>query len=369
MKNFLFLIFMFLISMTTIFAEEADTSILLPSQIGIVKNVEYVDFGENDDVQTKQTADIEIISGNNKGDIIRIDNMLTGNPYYDINLKTNAKVILHVESIDDEIRYSVEDIKRSGILFWLAAIFCGLLVYVGKRKGLYSLVSIILTCGLIYWILSPLILLGIHPVFATILICLISTAVTMHLVGGFNRKSTSAAIGCVLSLIIAGVLSFITVKTAHLTGLSNENSLFLFSAHPELNFVSITISMMILATLGAVMDVGMSIASTINEIYTVDPTKTVKELFICGMNVGRDIIGTMANTLILVYIGGALPLLMLSSNIDFQKFINLNQVVTEIASALIGSIAIVICVPITAFVASELVKNIPEKFDFSKLEN
>ena len=125
---------------------------------------------------------------------------------------------------------------------------------------------------------------------------------------------------------------------------------------------------MILATLGAVMDVAMSIASTINEIYTVDNTKTVKELFTCGMNVGRDIIGTMANTLILVYLGASLPLLLLASNIDFQKFINLSQVVTEISSALIGSCAIVICVPITAIVASELVRKTSPKIDFSQLE-
>lgn len=116
------------------------------------------------------------------------------------------------------------------------------------------------------------------------------------------------------------------------------------------------------------MDVAMSIASTINEIYTVDNTKTVKELFKCGMNVGRDIIGTMANTLILVYLGGSLPLILLTSNIDLQKFFNLNQIVTEISAAIIGSCAIVICVPITAIVASELIKNIPAKIDFSSLE-
>ena len=100
----------------------------------------------------------------------------------------------------------------------------------------------------------------------------------------------------------------------------------------------------------------MSISSTINEIHQIDETKTIKELFFSGMNVGRDIIGTMANTLILVYMGGSLPLIMLANNIDLQKFINLNQVVTEIASALIGSIAIVICVPFTAFIASQLIK-------------
>ena len=110
------------------------------------------------------------------------------------------------------------------------------------------------------------------------------------------------------------------------------------------------------ATLGAVMDVAMSISSTINEIYEIDKTKGIKELFVSGMNVGKDIIGTMANTLILVYMGGSLPLLLLAENIDMQKFINLNQVVTETASALIGSIAIVICVPITALVASQMIK-------------
>ena len=92
--------------------------------------------------------------------------------------------------------------------------------------------------------------------------------------------------------------------------------MFLYTAHPELDFIGITISTMILATLGAVMDVAMSIASTINEIYITDTIKTVKDLFISGMNVGRDIIGTMANTLILVYLGGSLPLLLLAGNIE-----------------------------------------------------
>ena len=127
--------------------------------------------------------------------------------------------------------------------------------------------------------------------------------------------------------------------------------------------IGITIATMILATLGAVMDVAMSISSTINEIYEIDGTKSIKELFTSGMNVGRDIIGTMANTLILVYLGGSLPLLLLANNIDLQKFINLNQVVTETASALIGSIAIVICVPFTAIVASQMIRCAKKKDD------
>jgi len=358
---------MFLLNLSHAMAN--DEPVILPSVNGVVMSVEYVDFGSENNIQTKQEAVIKLLNGELKGTSITVDNMLTGNPYYDIKLEKGVKVILHVEQDDEGLTYSIEDTKRSGVLLWLGILFCGLLIYVGKRKGLFSLVSIGLTCTLIYWCLSPMILFGISPVISTIIICILSTLTTMYLVGGFNRKSTSAAVGCTLSLILAGILSFITVKLAHLTGLANENAVFLYATHPELDFVSIAISMMILATLGAVMDVGMSIASTINEIFSVDNTKTVKELFICGMNVGRDIIGTMANTLILVYIGGALPLLLLSSNIDFQKFINLNQVVTEISAALIGSIAIVLCVPLTALVASELIRNIPEKFDFSKMKD
>lgn len=367
MKKFISLVILFLVSVGIVFAQAEPE--ILKSRLGLVKHIKYVDTMENNIEQVKQIASVEILDGEFKGELIDIDNMITGNPYYDIKLKKGSKVILHVENSGGDYIFSIQDIQRSNILIVLSLIFCMLLVYVGKKKGLCSLVSIILTCGLIYYVLSPMILFGINPIFGTILISLISTTITMYLVGGFNRKSTSAILGCTLSLCFATILSVLTVKLASLTGFSNEHSIFLFTAHPELSFISIAVATIILATLGAVMDVAMSIASTINEIYSVDCTKTIKELFVCGMNVGRDIIGTMANTLILVYLGSSLPLLLLASNIDFMKFINLNQVVTEIASALIGSCGIVICVPITALVASNLVKNAKEKFDFSKIND
>lgn len=335
------------------FAQEGK---ILPSMQGIVQNVQYVDLDDDSVSQTKQEIEVKITEGDFKGEIVTLENMLTGNPYYDIKLKKNTKVILHAEDNSNGVELSIEDIKRSGTLLWLSLFFSGLLIYVGRRKGVCSLVAIALTVLLISHLLTPMILAGISPVFGAILVSLISTAITMYAVGGANAKSTSAVVGAVLSLIFAGILSYIAVFTAHLTGFAEENSMFLYTAHPELDFVAITISTIILATLGAVMDVAMSIASTINEIYEIDKTKTVKELFTSGMNVGRDIIGTMANTLILVYLGGSLPLMLLASNIDIQKFVNLNQVVTEVASALIGSIAIVVCVPITAIITPKLVQ-------------
>ncbi len=363
-KKFILIIFSFLL-ISPVLADEGN---IQPSELGLVQNVQYIDQDDNEITQTKQKVTIKLLTGDFKGETIELDNILTGNPYYDIKLKKNTKVILHAEDNGLGVEYSIEDIKRSGTLIWLSFIFCGLLIYIGKKKGLYSLISIALTILLITHLLSPLILIGINPILATFLVCILSTAITMYSVGGFNAKSTSAIIGAMLSLFFAGCLSYLTMFTAHLTGFTGENSMFLYTAHPELDFIVITISTMVLATLGAVMDVAMSIASTINEICEIDGTKGIKDLFVSGMNVGRDIIGTMANTLILVYLGGSLPLLLLAENIDLQKFINLNQVVTETASALIGSIAIVICVPFTAIVASKLIKKASLKKEFKDIQ-
>ena len=361
MKRFIIILLMLLICTSTTFAEN-ETKIQTTLK-GVIENLSYEEVSP-EVAQTKQIASVKLTNSGLKGTLINVENLITGNPYYDIKLKKRMRVLLHAEEINDELNISIESIDRSSVLVWLSLLFCGLLIYVGKKKGLYSLVSIVLTCILIFNILSPMILFGINPILATLIICLISTALTMYLVGGLNKKSSSATLGCILSIIFAGILALITARVAHLTGFNDEYSMFLYSAQPQLNFVFITISTIILATLGAVMDVAMSIASTINEIYTVDNSKTIKELFICGMNVGKDIIGTMANTLILVYLGASLPLLLLASNIDLQKFFNLNQVVTEIASALIGSCAIVICVPLTAIIASRLIKSTEKNTDF-----
>lgn len=364
MKRFL-LILTILFFFLPAFSEEEVR--VLPSVTGVVKNIEYA---KNEiEGTTTQLVTVKLLGGEDKGRNVLIENMLSGNPYYDIYLKNNTRVILHTEEVDGETEYSIEDIKRSGTLLWLSLIFCGLLIYVGRKKGILSLLSIGITVILVRYLLTPLILAGISPVASSALICLISTAVTMYFVGGFNAKSTSAIIGASASLIFAGLLSFITMYSAHLTGFTAETSMFLYTAHPELSFVQIAISCMVLATLGAVMDVAMSIASTINEIHITNPKMGVKDLFFSGMNVGRDIIGTMANTLILVYLGGSLPLLLLAGNIDIQKFINLNQVVTEVASAIIGSIAIVICVPFTAIAASEMIKRFYSNITEEEFEN
>ena len=361
MKKILIILFTLFITLPVFASSQFDDTKdkVLKSEIGIVEKIEYEDVEQNfsEKSQVQQIVTVKLLTGEFKGQTTVVDNMLTNNPYYDIFLKKGDKVILHAEfeNDGDTVDYFIADIQRVNFLYLLFFLFAGLLVLVGRKKGFYSLFSIIVTDLLILFVLVPLVRFGMNPILVALIISLVSTAITMYLVGGFNKKSTAAVLGTIGSLLVASTLSLLTIRFSRLTGFCCEETMFLYQADPSLNFKGILTASMMLATLGAVMDTGMSIASSINEFFMINPKLTPKELFFSGMNVGKDIIGTMANTLILVYLGGSLPLVLLSQNIDLQKFFNLNQVVTEISSAVIGSISLVVCVPITALVAAHVV--------------
>ena len=349
-----------------------ESKVVLPSETGIVESIKYEDAeGLNQGEETtKQAVTVRVLTGDFKGTERIIDNMLTGNPAYDINLSKGDKVVLHVEPVSDtvstadDVDFFIADIKRDNQIYVFTGIFFILLLLTGKKKGLTSIISIISTIALVFFMLMPMILSGFCPIASAVLTGILSTLITIYLVGGFNSKSSSAVIGTAISLIFAGGLSMLAIYFAHLTGFAGEEPMFLYTARPDLSFTGILSASMIIGALGALMDTAVSIASTVNEIYETDKTLSIKQLFKSGMNVGRDIIGTMSNTLILVYLGSSLPLVLLSSNIDMNKFFNLNQVATEILSALTGSIAILICVPITAIIAAILIKQSKEKIEF-----
>ena len=353
-------VFLLLMFVSVCNAEEIE----LPSEIGRVININYVDnfeVSQSPNVM-KQIVKVKILTGQFKGIEKDIENMITGNPMYDINLKKGDKVILHLESsyseikTADDVTFYIADIKRDNVIVALCVLFAILLIAIGRKKGVLSLVSIGGTVLLIFGVLVPMVLSGFCPIATAVLVGILSTILTIYLVGGYNAKSFSAIMGTVLSLILSGGLALLTIEFASLTGFSGEESMFLYTSNPALNFQGLLAASIIIAALGALMDTSVSIASTINEIYETDNSLSVKQLFTSGMNVGKDIIGTMSNTLILVYLGSSLPLILLSSNIDLLKFFNLNQVATEISSALIGSIAILACVPFTAMVAAFKVK-------------
>lgn len=368
MKKFIIILFLLMGFFTQCYGAD-DNKAVLPSETGIVENIKYEDAdGLNQGEETtKQVVTVKVLTGDFKGTERIIDNMLTGNPAYDINLSKGERVVLHVEPVSDtvstadDVDFFIADIKRDKQIYIFTGIFFALLLLIGKKKGLTSIISIISTITLVFFMLLPMILKGFSPIASAVLTGILSTIITIYLVGGLNSKSSSAIIGAAISLVFAGGLSMLAIYFAHLTGFAGEENMFLYTARPDLSFTGILAASMIISALGALMDTSVSIASTVNEIFETDKTLSIKQLFKSGMNVGRDIIGTMSNTLILVYLGGALSLVLLSNNIDMNKFFNLNQVATEILSAITGSIAILFCVPITAIIAAYLIKRSSNK--------
>ncbi len=201
---------------------------------------------------------------------------------------------------------------------------------------------------------------GINPVFVTVVVATMITVITILFISGRQKKGIAAILGTIIGVIISGGVAFAIGGSVHLTGLSSEEAVMLMYLPQEIefNFHGLLFAGILLGALGAVMDVSMSIASAIEELHNANPNLSRFRLYTSGMNVGRDVMGTMTNTLILAYTGSALPLLLLLMAHDspMNRMLNLDIIVTEIIRSLAGSIGIVLTIPITAIIAVVFIK-------------
>lgn len=185
---------------------------------------------------------------------------------------------------------------------------------------------------------------------------MVVTVFTILFVGGVNNKSFAAIVGTVCGVVIAGISAYAFGKAAGISGynVSDIENLNYVAQYCELQIGGLLFAGIIISALGAVMDVGMSISSTINEIYEKKPDATVRELFISGIHVGKDMMGTMSNTLILAFVGGSITTLMLNYcyNLPTNQLMNSYNIGIEIMQGISGSLGIVLTVPVTAFVAA-----------------
>lgn len=353
-----FLILAILFNTSLIFAEEYVESTV---EKGIVLEAEepHGEEGLYEGIKV-QRLKVKISSGKYKNQVLDIENHLSDNPAYDILPKKGDKVVVMIEEIDGDLEAYVTDFQRSNYILYLAIFFVLIILLIGKIKGLKAIVSLVLTILAILYILLPQILKGVDPMLVSILIAVGVTVITILLVSGFNYKSLTAILGTSIGVIIAGLIAYYMGHKAHLTGLSSEEATMLIyiPQNIEFNFKNLLFSGIILGALGAVMDVGMSIASSIEEIHLANPNLSTKELFKSGMNVGKDIMGTMTNTLILAYTGSSIPLLLLfmAYDISLVEIMNLDIIATEAVRSLAGSIGLVLTIPVTAVIGSILTK-------------
>ncbi len=250
----------------------------------------------------------------------------------------------------------VAEIVRDKYLFYLVIGFIFLLLIVGGLKGLKAIVSLILTGVAIIYVLLPAILRGWDPVIVSVFICVCVIGLSLVIISGFNRKTLSAILGTAGGIIGAGITALIIGSLAKLTGFGDDESqmLMYIPQNIQFDFRGLLFAGIIIGTMGATMDVGMSIASAMHEIKHNCPDIKISALIRAGMNVGRDTMATMANTLILAYTGGSLHLMLLlmAYKTPFTHIINWDTIASEILRAIAGSIGIILSVPITVLASA-----------------
>ncbi|CCQ97523.1 YibE/F family protein [[Clostridium] ultunense Esp] len=308
-----------------------------------------------------QYVKLEIISGKYKGKIFETENHLSDNIAYDIVVKKGDKVVVGIEEYDDDlVEVYVSDYARQNYIFYLLGLFVLLIIVIGREKGIKAVITLAITIFMIMKVLLPLMLKGINPIPISVLVSIGVTIITIFLIGGINSKSISAIVGTSSGVIISGLIAYFVGSQVRLTGLSAEEATMLMYIPQgvDFDFRGLLFSGIILGALGAIMDVGMSIASSIEEIHNANENLTKRELFNSGMNVGKDIMGTMTNTLILAYTGSSIPLLLLfmAYETSMIKIINLDIIATEIVRSLSGSIGLVLTIPLTALISTVLIK-------------
>lgn len=299
----------------------------------------------------------KVTEGQYKDNTYEIKNNISRLYNYKVEEGTKVVLILYKQNNGNMI-WDVYGYDRSSMIYVLAGIFIIVVIIIGGVKGIKSLVSLMFTLVTVIFLMLPLMFRGVEPMLAAVVSATLSIIVTLSLVSGINKKTVTAIIGTISGVVISGIIAYIFGELTYSSGMTmnDTESLIYIAEGTNLKVKGIMFAGILIASLGAVMDVAMSISSSLFEIYEVNKNIKQIDLFKSSMNIGKDIIGTMTNTLILAFAGGSITTLILifAANMPYNKFINLEVLAIEIIQGLAGSIGIVLSVPITAAVGSYL---------------
>ncbi len=263
--------------------------------------------------------------------------------------------IVIIESYDNQYDWVLYEFDRSLPLWILGLLFIVLVLLFGRKKGVNTLISLGFTCAAVFMVFVPAVLSGQNIYLWSILTCVYIIAMTLSVTEGYSKKTLAAVIGCTAGVVVAGVLTVITSHYLKLSGAISGDSVNLMMNY-DMDFNALIFAGVILGAVGAVMDVSVSISSSLKELYDQVERPTFGGLVKSGVNIGRDIMGTMANTLVLAYIGCELSatLLLVSLSTSVTTLFTVEKIVAELLQALVGSIGILLTIPLTAVVSAAL---------------
>lgn len=293
---------------------------------------------------------LEIESGEYKGTMVEANS--SSSYLFGAHCKKGMHVIAILSVGEKEMSADVYSIDRGLAVLGMVFVFIAVVCLIGGRKGIASIAGLFLAlCGIVF-VFLPLIYRGISPILSAVFMIVITTVVTMYLINGISAKTMTAICGTIGGVIISGIYAFVFGKVTHISGynVSDIENLIYIAENTEIKIGELLFAGILIASLGAVMDVGMSIASTQQEILERKPDLSPKELFSSGLNVGKDMMGTMSNTLILAFAGGSLNTLVYFYAYNYSKLqlMNMYSLGIEIMQGVAATMGVVMTVPITA---------------------
>lgn len=303
------------------------------------------------------TLEVELLTGRYKGDVCKVTNYYSA--LYNVDVSKGDRVSVRIDTTGEhEYSVSIYNYDRVPLIIGLVIVFAIVLIALGGKQGLKAFLGLVYTVLVIVFVLLPLTLKGVAPIPLTIAIVFITSAICYLLIGGIQKKTVAAALGSLAGVLIAALLGAVA---AHIGGVTTfqmdeaEALLLVKSSYP-IQLRGLFISSILIAAIGAVMDIAMSISSAIGEVHEANAKLGFKELFAAGMNIGRDAMGTMANTLVLAYVGGSLNMMVLiySYGVSFIQLVNTDFVAIEMIRAIAGSIGIIGTVPCVSAIAAKL---------------
>lgn len=302
-----------------------------------------------------QELRIRLLEGKNAGEEVEISNYIT--VQHHVIPKEGSYVIVCADCPEGvEPYYTVYNYDRSGGIAIVVAIFALLVILVGRKQGVRSCIALLFTLEMVFCYLLPQLYEGKNAAVLTIVTVVFSCAVTCFCIGGLSRKTALNIASAVLGGISAGVMYELFSQILKVTGcnMDEAETLTIVAQSTGLKLEGVLFAAVTVAALGAVMDVAVSLGASLSEISILNPEITRKDLFRSGMNIGKDMIGTMTNTLILAFAGGSLATLLVfvAYGVQFHQLMSSNLIALEVSKGLAGSAAVVLTVPISAAVCA-----------------
>lgn len=357
MRKFLvafFILTTFLITPVICLAQStSETEEHIEATIIAIAKEETLDLNTKD--QIVQTIEARLDEGPSVGKIVTITHGTAPTPLGP-KLKVGDRVILSKTlGLDNQPTYLVTDYVRTTPLYLLAGLFILLTLIIARLRGFLSLIGMAASFAVIFLFVLPAILKGTNPILASLFASLIIIPISFTISHGLNKKTLSAIIGTVITLSLVGLLSLYFVDATKLSGFASEEAGFLqIVKQGSINIKNLLLAGIIISLLGVLDDITISQAAIVYQLKKANPKLKFTELYKRAMDVGKDHISSLVNTLILVYAGASLPLLILfvDNPHPINQLINYEIVATEIVKTLLASMGLIFAVPVTTLIAS-----------------